>query len=176
MNIIQKLKNNIGNLHELADEKKELEERRARALREIAEAGQNAITDKIEMRILRASNVVTICNSRLAHLESGSADEAAAIREIYMAARASWNKACDVRRELARAEFLTANLRFFDNSEEITATRLAGVMTPALVRMARAGWNLMLRPDDSPFAILQQVETFIGHVERLSKETGIPID
>ena len=176
MNMIDKLRAAIANLSELREEKKGLEERRAKAQAEISAAANDKITDKIEARISRASNVVTVCGARLARLEAGSQSEANELCALYEVCRDAWNLACARRRELCRASFLNACLPHFDNSEAITAERLAGIMPLPLVRASRAGWNLMPHPNATPFDILQQVETFIGHVQRHSEENGIPIE
>jgi hypothetical protein len=80
------------------------------------------------------------------------------------------------RRELARASFLNTCLPFFDHDERVTAERLAGILTIPMAKIGRAGWNLRLRPDDSPSAMLNQVTSFIEHVERQARDNGIPLD
>jgi hypothetical protein len=178
MKILDELKSAIANLSESAEEKALLEERREKAQAEITAAAQDKITDKIEARISRASNIVTVCNARLAKLESGSEAEAQQIKALYLEARAAWNKTCETRRELARASFLTACLPHFDYNEKLTAEMLAGILPLPLARISRAGFNGNFRhaDDETPFTILSDVQTFIGHVEYQSKQNGIPID
>ena len=176
MNILSNLKSAIANLAELADEKASIEQRRAKAKAEIAAAGQEKMTPQIEAKVCHASNVIAVCDARLAHLESSSKAEADAIHGIYMETRAKWNKLCAVRRELARDSFLTACMPFFDNNEKLTAERLDGILTLPMARLGRAGANSMPRPDASPFALLQHVQGFLGFVERQAEKNSIPID
>lgn len=174
--ILSELKDAIANLRELAAEKTELEQRRAKAQSDLAAAAEEKITDKVEARITRASNVVIVCNARLAKLESGSEGEADQIRQIYLAARKAWNDTVAVRRELARAEFLQANVKFFSFDEKVTADRLAGILPLTLARIARSGWSGFWPPPTDPFGLLREIECFLSSVEMESAANGIPIE
>lgn len=176
MNILSDLKSAIANLSELAAEQNELEQRRGKAQSEIAALGQEKITPQIEAKVGRLSNIIAVCDTRLAHLQASSQSEADAVKSIYLTARDTWNKQCEVRREMARASFLIACLPHFGNSEAMTADRLAGIMPLPLVRAARAGWNLASSPQQTAFDLFREVETFIGHIDRHSALIGIPIE
>jgi hypothetical protein len=174
--ILDTLKSSIADLSGWAEEKKSLEERRRKAQADIADASNEKITPPIEAKIGRASNIIAVCDARLSRLESGAASAADQVREIYLAARDAWNKLVAVRRELARAEFLTANIRFFDNDEKVTANRLAGILPLLLARLGRASWNGFFGGPNTPFDLLAEINCFIGHIQRHSQENGIPID
>ncbi len=176
MTILNDLKAALANLSDLAAEKSELEQRRAKAQSEIAALGQEKITPQMEAKVGRLSATIAVCDTRLAHLESNAQSEADAVKAIYLTARETWNKRCKVRREMARASFLTSCLPHFDHDEAVTAERLSGIMPLPLVRAARAGWNLCSGPRQTAFEFLREVETFIGHVERHSSQSGIPIE
>jgi len=176
MNILSTLKAAVPRMAEFAEEKKTLEDRRAKAQAEISEAGKDKLTPQSEAKIFRASNIVTVCDARLARLQSAAETEADQIRAEYEAVRGTWNRKCEINRELRRSEFLTANLRFFDNNERATAERLAGILPLPLARAARAGWNGFSGTPDTPENLLKEIECFINHVEEHSELTGIPIE
>jgi len=176
MNTLSPLKAALPRLAEFADERKALEDRRAKAQAEITEAGKEKLTPAIEAKIGQASNIVTVCDARLANLQSAAETEADQIRAKYEAVRETWNRKCAVKRELCRSEFLTANLRFFDNNEQATAERLAGILPLPLARAARAGWNGFSGIPDTPENLIKEIECFITHVETMSAEVGIPIN
>jgi hypothetical protein len=176
--ILDDLKSAIANLSEFAQEKAGLVERRQKAKAEITAAADEKLTPQIEAKIARASNVMAVCDARLARLETGLAGEAEAVWSTYTAARSQWNKAVAVRRELARAAFHTANLPFFNNDEHLTAQVLAGVLPPSLYAIGRAGWDGCYISNElrTPEFTLREIETFLGHVERQAELNGIPIE
>ena len=176
MNMLTNLKAAIANLTELDAERKSLEDRRAKAQAEIAAAASEKMTDRVEAKISRASNVATVCDVRLAKLESGSQPEADAVRTIYHAVRADWNRKVAVRRELARASFLNACLPHFDNDEKLCAERLAGILPLPLARLGRCGWIGFFPPPITAFDLLREIQCFINSVESESAANDIPIE
>jgi hypothetical protein len=176
MSILTNLQSACARLRELAGEQEALEERRDKAKAEIAEASKERLTPQLEAKIFRATNIITVCDARLARLESASESEAAGVRAIYHEARRAWNLCCERRRELARASFLTACLPHFDNDETLTAERLAGIMPLPLVRACRAGFSGFVGLAETPANLLREIECFITHVQRQSEQNGIPLE
>jgi hypothetical protein len=175
--LLDTLKAAIADLSEWAAEKTSLEERRRKAQADIADAANEKLTPQIEAKIGRASNIIAVCDARLAHLETVAEEQDDEIREIYFGAKALWNKQVVTRRELARASFLNACLPFFDNDEAVTADRLAGIMPAAVARLSRGvAWSGFFPPPKSVFELLREIECFLSHVERKSEDYRIPID
>ena len=175
--ILDTLKSSIADLSGWAEEKKSLEERRRKAQADITDASNEKLTSQVEAKIGRASNIVTVCDVRLSHLESGAESVADQIRETYYSARGLWNKLVARRRELARASFLNACLPHFDNDEGLVSDRLAGIMPMPVARLSRGvAWDGFFPPPKSAFDLLQEIELFMDHIKRKSEENGIPIE
>lgn len=178
--ILQALQIAIAQMRESANEKISLSQREAKANEEIKSAAADGKVDseKVQNKISRASATITVCRARREHIDAGLAEEVKAVWETYMEARSLWNKAVAVRREITRSEFLTANLRFFSNSEQDAANRLSGIITHPMAPLARAGWNgcFCSNENRTPEFTLGEIEAFLNHVNRYSEASGIPID
>jgi hypothetical protein len=98
------------------------------------------------------------------------------LREIYNGAKAQWNRACIVRRELVRVQFLDANKAFWGNDEGRTADALAGILPPQIYNIGRGGWDGFWPPPQTPEGLVKEIECFVSHIERKSEELGIPIE
>jgi hypothetical protein len=176
--ILTSLRTVIANLSEARAEQNLIQERRKKAQSEIATAASDKLTPQIEAKIARASNVIAVCDARLARIGTGFAGEVDGVLQTYDTARSLWNKAVAVHRELARARFLDANKSFWENDEGRTAKALAGILPPALYAIGRAGWDGCYISNElrTPEFTLREIESFLSHIERQSGLNGIAIE